>query len=73
MSPGYIAAVALPRAVGRQSLQRRRAADAHLPAVSHVRALYTQCLHPGARLLRAPGGVPRALPPGREGARQVCH
>lgn len=66
---GHVAAVALPRAVGRQPLRLRRAAVPDVPAVPHVRALHALRVHPRARLLRAPGGLPRALPPGGEGAR----
>lgn len=66
---GHVAAVALPRAVGRQPLRVGRAAVPDVPAVPHVRALHALRVHPRARLLRAPGGLPRALPPGGEGAR----
>lgn len=66
---GHVAAVALPRAVGRQPLRVGRAAVPDVPAVPHVRALHALGVDPGARVLRAPGGVPRALPPGGEGAR----
>lgn len=65
----HVASVALPRAVGRQPLRVGRAAVPDVPAVPHVRALHALRVHPGARVLRAPGGVPRALPPGGEGAR----
>ena len=55
--------------MGRQPLRLGRAAVPHVPAVPHVRALHALRVHPGARVLRAPGRVPRALPPGGEGAR----
>lgn len=55
--------------MGRQPLRLGRAAVPDVPAVSHVRALHALRVHPGARLLRAPRGLPRALPPGGEGAR----
>jgi hypothetical protein len=35
----------------------------------HLRPLHSLCLHPRSRLLRAPGRLPRSLPPGRKGAR----
>lgn len=60
---GHVTPVALPRAVGRQPLRVGRAAVPDVPALPHVRALYALGVHPRARLLRAPRGLPSALPP----------
>ena len=68
---GYKSAFALSRTVGWQSFYRRRPSDADLPAVPHVRPLHAQCVHPGAGVLRTPGGIQGTVPPCREGARQV--
>ena len=68
---GHVTSVALPRFVGRQPLQRWRAANAYLPAVSHVRAVHAQCVHPSSCLLRTSCRLPRALPSCWEGTRQV--
>ena len=70
-SPGYQSALPLLRPLGRQPLHGGRAADPHLPAVPHVRPLHTLRVHPRPGLLRSPGRLPRSLPPGGQGARQV--
>lgn len=66
---GHVATVPLPRTLGRQPLRFGRAAVPHIPAVSHLRALYALSVDSRAGLLRTSGGIPRALPPRREGAR----
>lgn len=65
---GHQSPLSLPRPVGRQPVQRGRAPDPDLPAVSHLRPLYPQRLHPRPRLLCTSSRLPGPLPPGGERA-----
>ena len=57
--PGHVPPGALPRAARRERVRRGRAAAHGLRAVPRVLPLHAQRQPRAARLLRAPGGVPR--------------
>ena len=66
---GHIAAIALPRAVGRQQLHCGRVASADIPVVPHVRTMYALGLDPGPGLLCTPSRIPCPVPLGGQGPR----
>lgn len=68
---GYQPTIPLLCPLGRQPFHSRWTPDLDIPAVPHLRTMYTFCLYPSTCLLCPVGGFPGTVPPGGQGAWQV--